>query len=261
MHSPDIPPFVVPKFPVVSDASLLSMVWQNSIPNDGDVYMPTPEWNALERYGDGLLRVIFAEQLARMFGESNYRLLAYLSNHVNSNVFFAAIADYYNLKAHVRRAPEGPKLTKQKANLFEALIGAHIKERRLYDDSDPLFELQYFIFQVCALRYKQLKVYSYFPDSSVGAIPPGQISDINISPISIPVDILFKMVLGAFMGDRTNPVVIGYLVDVEVVTTNASGGEYRRGYQSFSTNQEEAQEMSRFQKWTNPSCSIQHSSL
>ena len=133
----------------------------------------------MERTGDMYIKLISWEELPKLFGRQNYDLVNVILDHANSNGFFEVIMKHYNLEERVRWRPTDPDCWKFGADLFEAWVGAHIHERKLYDYDDPLRELRSFLIRLWSVRYRELRVFSYIPAASSAYILRGHVQEVH----------------------------------------------------------------------------------
>ena len=117
----------------------------------------------MERVGDTNITTISQRELPKIFGLKNISLLNILSDHANSNEFFAEITIAYDLQRLVQYMKWKHRAKKEEyqswGDIFEAWVGCYIFGRQLYDKTDPLDELSNFLLQDCWLRYRDLKTY------------------------------------------------------------------------------------------------------
>src|ERR1700738_3400841 len=124
--------------------------------------------------------MISQQELGRIFGQRNTNLIGLISDHANSNNFFAEIARHYQLEKRVRVPPLS---TKRWADIFEAWVGCHIVESQLYNQEDPMAQLRHFLNCLWSTRYRQLVVYVYNPSTHC-YISPDEIE--STSHVKIP---------------------------------------------------------------------------
>ena len=215
---------IVPAFPSIGDAALLFQFWDNGIQVDTESTSTDPlstnedekkpvSWAAMERLGDTWIRTISQEELPNIFGSRNYALINFLTEHANSNKFFDKVARCYELDRRVRIPPRRKRIKDKKgcADLFEAWIGFHVLEQRLYNQNDPLHELRYFLNKLWSLRYRELKTYACHPSLNRTNILPVGIDKTPPVKINWPDDQLLKKNLPSLNKDTQNR-EIGYLV-------------------------------------------------
>lgn len=219
----------VPPLPVLGDAALLFRFWDNvtEVPTDSrsacfpsakDEDKKSIPWGALERLGDTWIKTISQEELPMIFGLRNYALVNFLTDHSNSNKFFDQVARHYELDRLVRLSPEKKNKKKGCADLFEAWIGCHVLEQRLYDQDDPLHELRHFLKRLWTLRYRELKVYVCHSSVNRTNILAGEFQRAACARINWPDDELLKKNLPSLIRATQNR-EIGSLITRTSIST------------------------------------------
>lgn len=227
---------------VPSDSSSLT-----DFPSTKDEDKKPFHWGTLERLGDTWIKTISQEELPKIFGLRNYALVNFLTDHSNSNKFFDQVAQYYELDRRVRLSPRKNKNKNKKgcADLFEAWIGCHVLEQRLYDQDDPLHELRYFLNQLWTLRYQELKIYAYHSSVNRRNILAAEGERISCVKINWPDDELLKKNFPSLTNSKQNR-EIGYLI----TRTSTSSDTPLQEFNPFIT---KADDLATFSIRNNPS--------
>jgi dsRNA-specific ribonuclease len=167
-------------------------------------------WKDLEWIGDAHLMLQARLKLRWICGEENWNVLTVLEEHAKGNPFFAQVGKYFKLDEWVRISPSHPK---DWADLAEAWIGAVVKERFLYDETDPLEELNSFLYRLWIIRYRDLK--EYF----IGAARLLNNEDVEVEilhkrEVKVPGDALMRDVIDSSATART----IGFQFHVRITS-------------------------------------------
>jgi len=91
-----------------------------------------------------------------LFGKVNFLLLTTLVDHAKCNKFFEAIYLQYRLdwqKVAIHRG-------KQKADAFEAYVGAVSRETAMYGHEGLVPDVRWFIHRLMVIRYQNISCYS-----------------------------------------------------------------------------------------------------
>jgi hypothetical protein len=203
----------LPPLPVVGDYTLRSRLWENGDLVDrrirraerSDVHKPQ-SWKTLERLGDTMITMIAQQELSRIFGDRNHSMIGLVSDHANSNKLFAAVAGHYKLETRVQFPP---RFNKRLADIFEAWVGCHVIETRLYNENDPMCELRHFLYRLWSIRYRKLMVYVYNP-SIRRQLSSDEIEETSRVKIMWPNDALLRENISLPLDSQG--LEIGYLV-------------------------------------------------
>jgi hypothetical protein len=262
---------------MVGDASTLFMLWNNgeisSVDGQPRAFLKNLQWQKLEKLGDLAIRWITEEELPQVFGPKNYDLRSILEDHANSNKFFEAVTKHYELDTRVKHPPARwmKHQVKLRADIFEAWVGGHVYERRLYDNKDPLDELTYFFNRLWSIRYRALNLYRHNPTSNRLYIPSGLVQHVTISEVECKSNSILESTLGNFL-EAPNYInrKLGYCVTVETTqdldtfdTVDEIPGvdseiHTNMFHTSFAISETEAHQMAELQLWTIPGTSFHY---
>ena len=243
----------MPSLPSVGDFAILTSLWHNSLPPT-TYLIKLPEWRTLEDIGDIVIRQICFSEIREIFGENNYELNAIIKDHANSNQFFEALVVQYKLRERVQYPPtkKEQQYSKAMGDIFEACIGAHVRELLMWDSTDPLKELRYFLKRIWELRYGQLKIYFYNSFHCHNSMVEGKRSEPSVKIIKSGDDPLMRNTLGDFLNAQNVIRDIGYLAQVEIeYPEKDSWTGNNRTYTAFAPTEEEAFRMANGQSWCN----------
>ena len=266
---------IVPHLPPISDLALIIDLWANTDGLERDrprakgnrgvknSHRPhqSDRWTTLEGKGDAYAHFLAHNELPKILGENNHQLLRIVIDHAKSNDLFAQISRTYKLDKWVKNRPMGNN--KQWANVFEVFIACAALDRQLYDDSDYLADIRFFLIRLWSIRYRRLSQYFMRPifdtlssvPSKLHAHPNAtSITVDSIEQIDYPSHPIFADVLGSLVNGKGRPTLrcVGWLATVTI--TSPDEAERTHTYNAFSSvNEAEAIEMAKLR------CSIPNS--
>jgi hypothetical protein len=223
----------VPSLPPINDLSLIIELWTNTDGLKRDRPHPkstkglkngkrpnkADHWGTLEVKGDGYAKHLAVEELPKIIGPENHKLLRVLIEHSVSNAFFAQISRDYKLNKWVMCSPRDEK---QWANIFEVFIACVALNRQLLDPLNYLVDVRVFLSQLWSIRYRKLSKYFMpplfdIPDLSEIYLHPN-VNVVNVEQIDFPTDPIFSSVLGSLVNSEKSPTprVIGWLATVTI---------------------------------------------
>ena len=165
-------------------------------------------WKDLEWIGDAHLMLQARLKLRRICGEENWNVLTVLEEHAKGNPLFAQVGKHFKLDEWVRISPSHPK---DWADLAEAWIGAVVKERFLYDETDPLEELNSFLYRLWIIRYRDLKEY-FIGTAGLLNNKDVEVEILGQREVIVPGDALMRSIIDSSATAR----IIGFQVHVRI---------------------------------------------
>ena len=246
-----------PSLPAIGDAEILFTFWDNTsdtplseglLDNVDLKHKKTfsKAWQALQKLGNTHMRTITYQLLYEIFGERNDALHAFIFDHANSAALVEAVTIHYGLEQRLRNPPEKADETwKLRAGIFDAWVGCHIYERKLYNRFDALHELISFWRELLRLRYRDLAPYIYNPTICRTYIPQNERESGVVDDVVPANTARIRQTFGQFVDVSKGAKRIGYIATVQFKADIPV-------YTAFSPSKEEAEEMNAFRIGTRP---------
>ena len=205
----------MPELPAVTDPKILDSFWDNteedseSSKSKGKPPPKKAHWRDLELIGDAHLLWQVRTELRQICGETNWHLVKVLEEHAKGNAFLVQVGKFYKLDEWVKTRPS---CFKDWADLVEAWIGAVIKEKRLFDEKDPLEYLNFFVARIWRIRYRNLKEY-FIGFHGVSRDGDNDVKFLKPRAVKVPGDPTIRRWVDVQSADR----IIGYQVTASII--------------------------------------------
>ena len=206
--------FVVPPLPVVTDLALIFDIWNNKVDPKSNRNRPVSRWLQLEKLGDTQLGLLANFELRKIFGLDNYALEKVLYDHAKSNALIDSVSRAYDLDKWLSRHPGLQNM----ADVFEVWIGPVVEERMMFDDRDPLDDLQWFLRRIWTIRYRDLHIYSTALPKIQNSPPKTRDLRPVLRDIIYPIDRLLSASITPSRDYSEKPIV-GYLAQARLLTS------------------------------------------